>query len=558
MKEHQLGQVVPFTISAGRMRRGAQEYRRRGQQVEAAELLRRAAEQEDTPLGWLHLAEQLRHMGCWEQAAQLVYRLLARDDAPPAAWLELGRCLRRLGRTEAAIDSLEHYLAEDSFSDAADDARELLDELEFFPEEPDPFRLPILIRRGVTAWQAGRCDLGERRLRRAIRLSASPARLYMTLGMLLMQEGRFPEACAALNAARRAGPDHEGYTAMLCMALDQCGRRRAARGLMRQYAPRCDTAEAENLFLQAARSMRADGEEERFLRGWLRKHPCRLTYLQAMAAVCWRKGEREQALALWQRMLRIDPENARARTLLSFAEENPDAVLPPEEEQVRLEARRMAQYARKPEGAPPDWLITPGSDARTATDWCFETSDETLQLAVLEQLLQADTPLVRRYLRELLTNPMVYPSVRREAMVTLATHGEMGPFHVLAGARMSTAECRPVPVRRHGLWRRFLPHLLENTRAHGQTEAIVAFAAELWPQLTLAQREEAAGPGGFRWVKAMEILYLRLTGQDEAAGRVVREMEISLRKVSRALRAIARRMDRRLAEEQGSDSPGKE
>ena len=558
MKEHQLGQVVPFTISAGRMRRGAQEYRRRGQQVEAAELLRRAAEQEDTPLGWLHLAEQLRHMGCWEQAAQLVYRLLARDDAPPAAWLELGRCLRRLGRTEAAIDSLEHYLAEDSFSDAADDARELLDELEFFPEEPDPFRLPILIRRGVTAWQAGRCDLGERRLRRAIRLSASPARLYMTLGMLLMQEGRFPEACAALNAARRAGPDHEGYTAMLCMALDQCGRRRAARGLMRQYAPRCDTAEAENLFLQAARSMRADGEEERFLRGWLRKHPCRLTYLQAMAAVCWRKGEREQALALWQRMLRIDPENARARTLLALAEENPDAVLPPEEEQVRLEARRMAQYARKPEGAPPDWLITPGSDARTATDWCFETSDETLQLAVLEQLLQADTPLVRRYLREMLTNPMVYPSVRRQAMVTLATHGEMGPFHVLAGARMSTAECRPVPVRRHGLWRHFLPHLLENTRAHGQTEAIVAFAAELWPQLTLAQREEAAGPGGFRWVKAMEILYLRLTGQDEAAGRVVREMEISLRKVSRALRAIARRMDRRLAEEQGSDSPGKE
>ena len=86
----------------------------------------------------------------------------------------------------------------------------------------------------------------------------------------------------------------------------------------------------------------------------------------------------------------------------------------------------------------------------------------------------------------------------------------------------------------------------------------MAFAAELWPQLTLAQREEAAGPGGFRWVKAMEILYLRLTGQDEAAGRVVREMEISLRKVSRALRAIARRMDRRLAEEQGSDSPGKE
>ena len=59
-------------------------------------------------------------------------------------------------------------------------------------------------------------------------------------------------------------------------------------------------------------------------------------------------------------------------------------------------------------------------------------------------------------------------------------------------------------------------------------------------------------------MKAVEILYLRLTGQDEDAARVVQSMEISLRKVSRALRAIARRMDRRLAETQGMDSPGKE
>ena len=558
MSERKLGQVVPFTLSAGRMRRGAQEYRRRGQQVEAAELLRRAAEQEDSPLGWLHLAEQLRHMGCWEQASQLLYRLLARDDAPPMAWLELGRCLRHLGRTDAAIDSLEHYLDEDPYSDAADEARDLLDELEDYPEEPDPVRLPILVRRGMIAWQAGQCALGERRLRRAIRLSGSPARLSMTLGMLMMLEGRFPEACTALNAARRAEPGNEGYTAMLCMALDQYGRHRAARGLMRQCAARCATAEEENLFLHAARSIHAGREEERFLRGWLRQHPCRITLLQAMAAVCWRKGEREQALALWQRMLRIDPENARAKTMLAFAAESPAAPLPSEEAQARMEARRMAQAARMPEGAPPDWLIDPGSDARTATDWCFETADEALQQAVLEQLEQADTPLVRRYLRELLTNPAVYPSVRRQAMVILASRGEMGPFHVLVGARMSTAECRAVPVKRRSLWRQFLPHLLENTRVHGQTEAIVAFAAELWPQLTRAQREEAAGPGGYGWVKAVEILYLRLTGQDEDAARVVQSMEISLRKVSRALRAIARRMDRRLAETQGMDSPGKE
>ena len=67
-------------------------------------------------------------------------------------WLDLGRCLRRMGRYEAAIDSLEHYLMEDCFSDAAEEARSLLDEIEDVPEEPDPFRVPLMIRRGLTAW----------------------------------------------------------------------------------------------------------------------------------------------------------------------------------------------------------------------------------------------------------------------------------------------------------------------------------------------------------------------------------------------------------------------
>ena len=558
MSERKLGQVVPFTLSAGRMRRGAQEYRRRGHPVEAAELLRRAAEQEDTALGWLNLAEQLRHMGCWEQASKLLYRLLGREELPPMVWLELGRCLRRMGRYEAAIDSLEHYLMEDCFSDAAEEARSLLDEIEDVPEEPDPFRVPLMIRRGLTAWQEGKHSLGERRLRRAIRLSGQPARLSMTLGMLLMEDGRCAEACTALNAARRADPGNEGYTAMLCMALDRCGRRRAALGLMRQRAPFCATAEEENLFMHAAGAMRACGEEERFLRAWLRQYPCRLAYLQAMADVCWRRGEGKQALTLWRRMLRIDPENARARVMIEFAEENPDAPLPAEEEQMSLEARRMSLLARLPDNAPPDWLLTPLSDARTVTEWCFETPDAGLQQTMLMQLQQADTFLTRRYLRELLVLPTVYPSVRRQAMMILAAWGDTGPFRVLTGARVSMVECRPARNGRPRPWRAFLPRLLENTRGHGQAEAITAFAAELWPCLTPAQRMEAAGPGGFGWVKAMEILYLRTHGQEETAARVACEMSISLRKVNRAMRAIIRRINRPVGETWGMDSPGKD
>ena len=108
---------------------------------------------------------------------------------------------------------------------------------------------------------------------------------------------------------------------------------------------------------------------------------------------------------------------------------------------------------------------------------------------------------------------------------------------------MSTAECQPVPQGKRHLWRAFLPSLLEETGRHRQSEMIVEFAAELWPLLTDGQRHAAAGLERYIWVKAVEILYLRLTEQDEAAAKVVRRMPVSMRKVSRVLRKIARRME---------------
>ena len=85
--------------------------------------------------------------------------------------------------------------------------------------------------------------------------------------------------------------------------------------------------------------------------------------------------------------------------------------------------------------------------------------------------------------------------------------------------------------------------LLEETRRHRQSEAIVECAAEIWPLLSRREQQEAAGMDSYLWVKAIEILYLRLTEQEEAAASCVRRMPVSMRKVSRVLRRIARRME---------------
>ena len=66
------------------------------------------------------------------------------------------------------------------------------------------------------------------------------------------------------------------------------------------------------------------------------------------------------------------------------------------------------------------------------------------------------------------------------------------------------------------------------------------FAASLWQMMTPAQRLEAAGQGQMVWCRAMEVLYLRVTGQDELAAHVAVHAAVSARKISRVLRRLGR------------------
>ncbi|MBR2718272.1 MAG: hypothetical protein IKB78_03120 [Clostridia bacterium] len=545
MSERNMGQVVPFRLSPGKMRRGAYEHRRKGHPMEAVELLRRAAQQEDSPAGWLHLAEELRRLGCYEQAAVLLYRMLAGADAPIQTWMELARAQAALGKTEAAVDSLYHYLNEDPYSDIADEARRMLGQLEE-PESPEEaFRLPLLVRRGLTAWREGHPQLGERRLRRAIHMAKQPGKLYITMAVLLLAESRFQEAARCLASAVKAEPDNARAACMLCVALNAMGRRRVALGLLGKAESLCNTAEGEEIFLTTAWTISAHKARERFLLERHRQQPCRIVLMHHLADLAWEKGEAQQAVLWWQRILRLDPNDIRAAALLRWSRDHGDGLLPPMGMLPSLESKTMLQslIQADAEHLTPEAMLMPGTDCRRAVDWCFTVSSMGIQQKCLEMLSGQDTPVVRRYLRELLTSPTVHQEIRHRIMLHFAQLGETGPMNVLMGQRMTQAECAPMPQGKKHLWRAFLPMLLEETRRHRQSEAIVECAAEIWPLLSRREQQEAAGMDSYLWVKAIEILYLRLTEQEEAAASCVRHMPVSMRKVSRVLRRIARRME---------------
>ena len=545
MNERNQGKVVPFAFSAYRMRRSADAYRKRGQVVEALELLRRAAVQEDTVTGWLHLAKELRQAACWEQAVPILYRLCGRTDVLPEVWLELGRCLKALEKQDAAGDCLYHYLHEDPYSSAADQARDMLADMEETQDAREPFRLNLLARRGLMAYRRGEKELGEKRLRRAIGMSKEPTKLYTTLAMIYLAEGRGKDALRELNRALKKEPASLRVMSMMAVTLSAVGRRRMAMGMLDKCITLAHTPLEEEQFLTAAWTIGAERQSRRYLEARLKLHPCRIGLMHPLADILWRSGEKETALKWWKRILAVDPADLRARAMSTWAPQHMEDELPPmgalPGHVVREQLTVLSSLAANE--IPPEELLRCGSRSRDVLDWCFTMKDEKLQMAALHVAAHQDAPCTRQYLRQLLTTPGIAQSVNQRIMMTLAELGDPGPMNVLVGSRITAAQLSPVKDTRQNLWKLFLPQLLRETRRTCHATEIAFFAADLWDGMRREQRHDAAGADCYMWVKAMEILYLRLTGQEQEAADAVRKLPVSHRKISRIMRELSRQTE---------------
>ena len=545
MNERNWGQVVPFALSAAKMRRGANNRRKQGAHLEATELLRQAAWAEDSVMGWLALGQQLRALGCYEQAAVMLTRLLARDERTPEIWLELGRCLRAIGQRELALDCYYHFLQEDPYGPAADEARMALSDLEAPEHAHEPLRLMNLIHRGMHDWQEGRRERALRRLHRALRMTCRPERLGITIALLYMAEGNPHAALPYVAAVLRKEPNNPRCLTTMATIFSQMDKPRIARAFLRRSMPYCQDVPGEELFLSAADAIFARREAKDYLHERLRKQPHRIALLHALADQCYAAGQRDRALQIWQRILRLDPDDRRARVLRKWAPEHSELPLPPH---YTLPAQALrSQLAHLTEAVasriPVEEILRSGTQTRAVLDWCFTLRDAQRQSFALGLLMRSDHPAVRRYFKELLLSSAVAPEIQQCVLVRLAELGETGPMLLLMGGRFTPVQCQKTQNRPQNLWRLFLPTLLYESRFWRQSEEIVALAADLWPMLSPQQRQEAATQGSICWAKAIELLYLHMTGQEEAAFSVMEKLSVSPRRVRRILRAIQTKMD---------------
>lgn len=534
MSEKNGGVVVPFALPVRRMRQAAADYLKRRMPVEAVELYRQALEKEDSPELRLDLAETLADLQCYEQASDLLYRMLSCPDAPKDTWLLLARCNLALGRKDGATDCLYHLLALDPYSGMADNARDMLGDMDDESLGSAP-RLAKLKARANIAWLEDNEPLARRRMRRAIKLTAHPARLRITLASLEWEDGHpTQKAYNQLALALKEEPDSPRVISSLCITLDRMGRHRMAYGYLERLASLCDSAALELLFFTTARMLNAWGAARRYYMKRLRRAPCRVAVLHPLAALLCEKGDLETARKLWERALRICPEDEWARLCLRRLDETPPRLPKchgecPREDGYAIIAPLLARIRAGESG---EDLLAPGSESRHQLDWCFSQRAFDGQSVVLTALCTLNSDAVRDYLRQLLPLPTLNPTLRRQAVVSLCDMGYTEPLPVLTEQRMGLAQQvdQDRPPRQ---WPMFLSLLLQETRELRQSEALAAFAADRWRGMTERQRARAAGEDAYAYVKAMTKAYLRQTGQADKEAHACTQLQMSPRRVER-------------------------
>lgn len=540
MKERDQGMVIPFELSGSRLRKSAQEYRRRGQVLEALSLMRRAAEQEDTAWGWQALAAELRQLGCWEAAAVLLGRVLSREEHAPSAWLDMARCQSALGNQALAADCLYHVLQESPWSPEGDTARAMLLEVEPAEEVHEPRRTQRLIHRGMQAWYQGNKRLGLRRLARATRLAGRKERLMTTVALLHMLQGEMRASMKWLARAMRAAPEDAHVLCTMAAVLQQLEKPRMARAYLRLAAPLCGEPQMEERFFTTAWSMNAWPELEAFLQERLKRQPHRVPLLSMRATMLCEQQRSDEARLIWRQILSIDPNERRAAAMQAWQKQSPGGATPPPGRlplPVMLQQRSVVLNG---DGGSSE-LFRFGSEERRVLDWCAASADEEEQQLVLTLLAeQPDRAAEQRYLKELLTRPDVLEPLRQQALMRLAEMQCFDPLNVLMGDRYTTARCQMTrPQNDDRLWRMVLTMLLRELSKYDELPEIAEFAASLWRMTPGEERMKALTGDGECWCRAVEVLWLMQQGREEEA-----QTALLLRATPTESRRIRRQLQR--------------
>ena len=425
--------VVPFDRSAAYVHHRAMKNRRKNNDVDALELLRRAVEHSpDNDEYKLDLAELLSEMGCLSQSNRLLLDMLG-GGGPSECYYGLALNLLSASDIPGARRALWRYCGADPQGARARDVHRIHDELNFY----EAFLRPAGRRARRTAYLA---DLACER----------------------MKEEKFDRAARLFERSLEMEPGRDEIRALYATALEFCGRHRAARQEMRgaseaetsvrtlciaaqfyhmKRMPRKSRQMAERamqmhpvdvearMLIHTLGELGMDREAGECARLAMQQTPYDRELLHVRAVALLRSGGAvKDAEKFWERIARIDPDDTvaayyiRAASDGSLDGETPDYAyqVPQKEafERLKYVSDMLSQHCGD--------LETPWREDkkfRTLLKWCLTVANPQFRRAAVTALAALEDAEAEATLREVLTRPEISYDMKFNALMLLRMRG---------------------------------------------------------------------------------------------------------------------------------------
>jgi tetratricopeptide (TPR) repeat protein len=243
--------------------------------------------------------------GDLNKAVELYSEALKRD---PALW-------------QAEFQRGVAYLSLSRYAEARASMQRVNEQLRQFAESPELKQISarVQIMLGEIALADSKADEAEKAFRRALEINPQSARAHSGLAELLLANGKQAEAIAEAKAAIAAGDDRASIFSLLGVAQVQSGGFDDALPNLDDALKR-DPKNAVALLYRAEVFIAKNRLNEAIadLRSALALEPLTRTKVR-LAAVYLQTKRYDEAIALYQEVIKAEPENTGARTALAVA-----------------------------------------------------------------------------------------------------------------------------------------------------------------------------------------------------------------------------------------------
>jgi tetratricopeptide (TPR) repeat protein len=434
--------VLPFEQTGAFFHKRAVMKADRHSYLDAVGFLRKALEREpDNSEYLLDLADVYARMSCYDESNRVLVSAVRTRQATPECFFGMGcnfYALRQYGHAREAFLTYQYLEPEGEYADAVEDMLDELDDMDF---EHSSGGTSVLAERGARAIGDGEYRLAVRLLQRALKHEPDASFVRNNLALAYYCLGDVDKAAKETAIVLADEPNNLHANCNMAMLLNDCGRKAQANvHIGRAIDANPDNADDLEKICLTLCEMFRHADAQKHLKRLLHLRPYDKTALHQYGTACFNLGDYRAAIAAWDRVRRIDPNNpvppyciALSRKALAGQAVEPLSYhdqLPAEEVH-----RRVAEFAGNLTGSREEFARRFEQDGsfRELVRLGLGVSDPAFRRTALRLLGFIGGSIAEEMLRDFLLRPDISEEIKREAMSCLKEMGAKEPYMAVFG-----------------------------------------------------------------------------------------------------------------------------